>query len=303
MFSHIQDSLSRYNASTHPAATLPGGILGALVSRHSDPKHDKQLLKTTALRWCMERKSKAVGSPFMTYLTDAFKPSGPELEATMDTFIDRHLWFLPVPRYLLDLDEDIEPDLNTIRNAVNEALVLVGHENLRPGAPVKEMADAVAKAYPTIDMLRDPQAPLDNQAAFLALLASDAKMAVRVPHKILYAPGFPDQVIKALLQDELKGLSVDSADWANILKSLDEVLMTAAVNGAWTKMPRAGLDFSLAEELRVKGLITSEIEDQIDTFLQQHAVSSGLSDEVVRARIAVSSVLDERPDIGVMVPA
>ena len=134
-------------------------------------QHYKKIsLISTGLRWCSDVPIVGLKEP----KGQKDSPDGPSqtkssLELTMDSLIDEHLFYLPLPRYARTF-EGPEPDASTIIKA--SSLSLFASEGAQDLSVIR---DLYAEWYPCIDFLRDPNADIEAQACVLCLLVLDAK--------------------------------------------------------------------------------------------------------------------------------
>jgi len=143
-------------------------------------RHSKKIcLIDSALRWCSD-------IPVEKSISDRTRDSC--LEDCMDSFIDAHLYFLPLPRFARAYDTTSASDFTKSIKGLDQESIIYKAALLTSFASelsleskdtttvsLFKINELFLEHYPSLDCLRDSRIDLSFQACLLCLLALDAK--------------------------------------------------------------------------------------------------------------------------------
>jgi hypothetical protein len=279
--------------SDRPSDRPEGGLFGGAAAAgpaapEADVEEDREsILKSTAFRWIRPLGARAP--------VDAHVALTGRLEEDLDAFMDRHLPWLPVPRY----GPDAVPTHGVTDDDVIACLIQLS-ELLRPADDadlehLKSLYDCEAAALelmPLIDALRAPDTTTEASAVLCILLALDAKTAASVSSATASGPDFVPKALK-LIGSEL-GQKVSST--VEALKAAHEYLHRKALQVACSGLPKAEATWPSLADAEAKYYLPHK--SSIEATLKQHSEETGLSVEYLRQRCRIQSLVAEDLSIG-----
>lgn len=240
--------------------------------------HRSQYLKQTALRWCRCASDYAIGDPWESTTAGH----------ALDEFLDRYLYFLPVPRFRL-YDSD-EPSDEVLHLAVKEALNHLSEE----ATEQPDMDNFFKTRFPLTAVLRTTGANEMDMVLCACLMALRPEEASKLTLASVRKPQFQHLALEALQEDVPEVSMEDSA--VVLLKKVHESLRVKEV-----------LDFIGSLRVSHDSWVTLEAARglyQAPVCVAAEALCASLADQAhVPARVfedscRIENLVSEDPTIG-----
>ena len=267
--------------------------------------------KNSAIRWLRIASPWSIEDPW---------PAGPlDLPDALDIFIDRHLWFLPIPRYNQVLPETHMVDEITIWAALLEV------SNRLSGCPSVDLdgpsadrrllataAHGFGALVPLVNKLRESQTQEHVAAIIVALLALDLRWCRTVDSKFVgnlnaWATPWASSSLRSVLSTcgpfaLVEGLQcnediVPSDYWPLMLQRVDSQIQKWRLQEAIQELPIAAPEWlSLAD---AKNMFPDEgTEILIGQAIDDWADTVGLRPETLAQWAYIKDLAEEVPQIG-----
>jgi hypothetical protein len=208
---------------------------------------------------------------------------------TPDSFINRHLHYLPIPRFQ---GEPTRPTIEGLYSCTLKLQTLCGVDvtesfiaDFDDDHSVTDLYSIFQDLMPNLDTLRDMHLPETNLKCALALLALDPNEFRKINSTMIHYHDFPNLAIRAI-QQEIKDSTVST-----VLDDVDAYLCKRYVDIAMSLLPEAGqhwIPYAIAKDQMMLELPS----------LEKYAMISGLSLEALYAKAYVKNLVDEDPEIG-----
>jgi hypothetical protein len=211
------------------------------------------------------------------------------LEQIMDAFLDRHLWFLPVPRYgrkYFDTvtEETIVACLKIMLDNIDD------HDYMYDaGRNATEILFAAYKLWPQIENVF--QSSVDNKIAVytMILMALDLKTSrLLEPSKKNF-----ETLAEKVIFDEIEGLS-SFEDLRSVLTKASDFLDARHHKTMLSTLPRTEEPWHPYLESKERGLVSLELENTCEALCTMY---EDFLPDFLRAHLHIKSLLDEKPDI------
>jgi len=264
-------------------------------------------LVKTALRWATPRRTLTVEVPWSSCTT---------LEDAMDQFLDRNLYFLPVPRMLQE-----PPNIETLQELTNidlfasflltclEAQVNVEHldeqfdawqdsqdvDVQRDETFVSTLYNAYLKVCPWLPMLRDTSVTHERLAYVLCLLALDAQECKHI--SVSYIQNVPIESLKASLESE----DIFAEGPLDALAKTDAKLTQKQWAISANLLPSATASWIPCQSTDANQFLQDQAIQQLDDFLRYWASQTDFSISFLKDRAYVENFVDEEPKFGFLI--
>jgi len=233
--------------------------------------------------------------------------------AHINAFLNRHLWFLPIPRFDMTYSEFYQSNQETSCNA-DDATYRVFLATLTAadyyGIAVDDLIDIkdhkesdvylaqkiLSTLYPLIDVIRDENVSIEVVAYCCALLALDPKEARYIDPKLVKSSSFL-HLAKTVLDSEL-GLDASCSHFTEYLVLLDRKLSKDALEYAYSLLEPAELTWISLTTAMGSSLLTAEQISQIDNKIDQMVEVTGLQEITLRQICYIESVVEEDLHLG-----
>lgn len=267
--------------------------------------------KNSAIRWLQ------IASPWS--IEDAWPQRPLELPDALDLFIDRHLWFLPIPRYNRVLPEahtvddvTIWTSLMEVSNRLSDGLTDLADGALLDRRLLATAAHAFAVLVPLVNRLREPQTKPHVAVIVVALLALDLRWCRTIDLRFVsnlnswespWASSSLHSVLKTckpfgLVEGlEWEGPSVGVDYWSFLLRKVDLAIQKRRIQKAIEELPIAAPGWlplsdalSMFPDEGTETLVRASIDDWADTV--------DLRPETLTAWAYIKDLAEEVPQIG-----
>jgi hypothetical protein len=217
------------------------------------------------------------------------------LEEFMDTFIDKHLWYLPIPRFGRQIE--VEACREKIINGAVIALDTICDDKMSyvyNGQDPLVIVDTMYRiGWPHIAFLRrQGKRLLSSQAYVLCLTALNPRDLALVKKETIESQEF-NLIARDIIQEET-GSFLDSPE--DFLMAVSNFLDEKAYNTILMSCPKAGPHWHDVNDLIEQNLLTDDILTSINDFKDNWS-RKGIRGE--HLQIKISSLLDETPELGI----
>jgi len=224
------------------------------------------------------------------------KQSFDVFEDHMDAFIDKHLWFLPIPRFGRNIE--VEASFETILKGASIALNTICDDRMSYAESEQNplvIIDAMYSiGWPHIAFLRrQGRRLLAAQSYVLCLMALNARDLSLVQKETIESIEFV-QLARSIIQEEIGASFLDGPD--DFLNAVSEHLRKKAYCKIKDKCPKASSTWLNYDDLKSQSLLSDDVVNQVESF-KTDWLSQGLRREDLN--IKISSLLDEKPEIGI----
>jgi hypothetical protein len=216
------------------------------------------------------------------------------LEQHMDAFIDRHLWFLPIPRF--DRLDDSEIDNQRLVDGAFAALETICKDKM--SYKTEKNAIAIIEEFyrigwPHIAFLkRSGRRLLSAQAYVLCLMALNSNSMSKVSADAIQSETFLLNAQSILLEE----MSLDFLDGPiSFLCAVSEYIDKKSYDDILSQVPKAEANWLKVSDLKEQNLISDDLQEKLDLF-QQFWSAKGLTEIVV----CIKDLLNENPEIGIL---
>jgi hypothetical protein len=215
--------------------------------------------------------------------------------AEIDTFIDRRLHFLPLPRLerkctksdqdaSFDGFDDVCMSLIGFANACGQEINDVDDDDLQ----LYTIALKFKELCPTLDTLRHVELPLVNFKCALALLALDPVEYSRIKANTLYYEIFPQLALKMVEKETESPTSLHT-----LLQDVDAYIQKKDLDEAYSMLPECADWPNKISWLAARDNMMVSVPN-----LSQYAEISGLSLSTLEKCAFVKNIVDEEIQIG-----
>lgn len=245
----------------------------AVEGPHYNESQRQKILLQTALRWCRSEPILEPGNH-------------------IDTFIDKYLHHLPVPRYARTChaspsDEEIS---ECIVIELQRQNILTDDDVVDDVVNLTTASNCFMALVPLIQVLRDSTTSTETAICILALIAMDPINSIRIRASDTRHPDFVKTAHYILEQE---GLVIKD----NLLEDLDEFLTVRHVIAELSKLPEATCEWT-----KLSDVIENELLDfnKIKEILEDFSSSSGLPVDMLQSMAYIKNLVDEDIQIGFM---
>lgn len=235
------------------------------------------------LRWCSPTAIEQHQGPAATdEATD---------ESIIDWFVDKHLHYLPFPRFTRAFNE-----ANTLEDLVdNVCLSLIGFAHLcevdletDASSDLYYIAEKFNELCPTLPTLRQTNLPLKNLKCALALLALDPIEFAKISANTLHYEIFPQLALKMTARDIGRETSLET-----LLQDVDLFLEKQKLDSAYKCLPDANEWPTRIAWLTARDNMMANVPS-----LEPYSEMSGLSMETLEKCAFVKNIVDEEIQVG-----
>lgn len=263
-------------------------------------------LVKTALRWTNARRN------------DSFERSWTPcqlLEDAIDQFIDRNLYFLPLPRMLreapntdalcnidllaaflltcLEVQESVET-FDSIFDAWQDSYETV-QDVQRDETFVSTLYNAYQKVCPWLPLLRDTSINHERLAYLLCLLALDA-------HECRYISSTHVQHVAIEdLQASLEAEGIVAHNGLDALAKTDAKLFQKQWSISTNLLPKAETTWISCNSTEAQQFLQDPAIQKMDAFVKYWSSETDFSDAFLRSKIYVENFIDEEPKFGFII--
>ena len=216
----------------------------------------------------------------------------------IDNFIDKHLWFLPIPRFT---NTHVPAALNDgqlirvcLKNLKEHCANHEFHKSVQDTNSTISWPHIVSRAFevmwPHIAVLRDSDVGLQVQERIVCLMAIDPANLKSFNIDFYENSNFLDNSMDIIL-DEIGQKNIDG----DILQVVSKFLDTRSHKLKQSKVaPQNSTDLWLkTDELDSQGLLSAEISRKVDVLIDSQSLSSGLSKDYLKGACRIKNIIDE----------
>ena len=243
-----------------------------------------------SLRWCSD-------CPILT------ENSNNELGNSIDTFIDKHLWYLPLPRFSRTSESDI--NIEVAMKAANYALKLLCSDNMSYTDDKQEKLVILSHffliGWPHLTFLKKQgKRLLAAQAYVVCLMALNPTIMSKVSQSTIDSLAFIELAQQVICEEINPKTFLDGpSDYLDaVSKFLTLKAETNSEESVFKRCPRASLDWLNIEELKTQNLLSQDIIVKIDEF-KNFWTLQGLNPKRLEF-LYLKNILDESPEIGIL---
>jgi len=221
------------------------------------------------------------------------------MESQMDAFIDRHLWFLPLPRFGRTSDAPLEFEtvcrgaLIALSTICDDKLSYVDDRHKQDPFMIIEAMYRIGWPH-MVFLRRQGRRLLAAQAYVICLMALDPKTLSMVQQEVIDSIAFT-QIAQTVIREEMGSLIfLDGPE--EYLKAVSTFIDARDYKRLLRSCPRADSSWLRVDDLTDQNLVNDELRASIDTFVT-HWTTRGLKSSDLDIRI--KNLLDEMPEIGI----
>ena len=257
-----------------------------------DPR--QSALEATAFRWIRPVQSRpCIDAPLYEGPVEGH---GGSLQAALDAFMDRHLPWLPVPRYsdasrpTADVtDEDV---VSSMIEMTELFTTMDATEALRDLQSLYDFEAAALGMLPLIDILRAVDTPVETAAALCILTALDAKTATAISEAAVLQPDFAPKAQKLISRE----LGRQFSTLHEAIRGAHAYLQKKAIQLAESSLPKGEASWQLLADAEAKYYMPHKAA--IETAIAEHSEQTGLSVDYLRSRCRIQNLVAEDLVIG-----
>jgi len=252
-----------------------------------------EILLNTAQRWCLPEPIGFLDDPWTSCTS---------LEASIDLFLDRNLYELPIPRYATKYDSWAYKDLERNVHSMNLALQNVMSRLVQTGKPfqhlesLSETSKMFHTLFPSLEYLRSMDLTLETQAIVIVVLGTCPNYLHGMPKKYVYKG--ETAFCKTTLEHLHSIFKEKPKDTLDLLKIADDFIRSKELKAAMEKMPKAKcywLPWTSSKDLyNVPSESIARVEESIKAFSK----ALHISESYLLHRCMVENLIDEHLKFG-----
>jgi hypothetical protein len=226
-----------------------------------------------------------------------------ELSNLIDMFIDKHLWYLPLPRFSRTCENDINVEVAI--KAANYALKLMSSDNMSYIDEKQEKLVILSHffliGWPHLTFLKKQgKRLLAAQSYVVCLMALNPKIMSKVSQSTIDSLAFIELAQQVICEEINPNTFLDGpADYLNaVSKFLALKAERNSEESVFKRCPRASLDWLNVEEIKTQNLLSHDIMVKIDEF-KNFWTLEGLNPKRLEF-LYIKNILDECPEIGIL---
>lgn len=242
-----------------------------------------------------------------------WRPEGPA--SMLDHCLDQYLWFLPVPRFDRQFEGPGPDDIDLVYAAVAllsalkaEGIVQAVHAldtdtaKWDPETIASLTDECFRAAVPLLEVLRDPDVPVENIKILVALMVLDFPLSMKLSRTFVRSADFVVAGLEAVHDDTKKTPTTGETALYIAMETTKERQLAGllkkanrALRSSWPEPTASWTPWARAVE---QGLVSADMQGQVEELLQRAVQLSGATVETLEKALFVDSLVFERPTFG-----